>query len=159
MYLAVAKTIATLDRSERHRNVRWHTSGQGLQDGGVLDFGGLRRMHGLIGDFQHGVRVRGEDAGDAVDVPLKVHRNVGSAGERDHLDVEAVLRGELEHPRQRAPAVLGPEVELPAHHRQHAHDRHALSRGPCQVLRGQVFLPVRNVVDESECSDPAPLEG
>ncbi len=66
---------------------------------------------------------------------------------------------EFEHARQSPPAVFRAQIELPAHHRQHAHDRQPLRRRPLQKLRRRRFLAIGNIVDKAKCGDAAPLEG
>ena len=57
------------------------------------------------------------------------------------------------------PSVFRTQIELPAHHRQHAHDGQPLRRRPLQKLRRRRFLAIGNVVDKAKCGDAAPLEG
>ena len=116
-------------------------------------------MDRLVGDLENGVSMRRQDLPQLCNVLLEIDLDVGSAGKGHDLDDDPVPGCQFENARKSPPSVLRTQIELPAHHRQHAHDGQPLRRRPLQKLRRRRFLPIGNVVDKAKCGDAAPLEG
>ncbi len=116
-------------------------------------------MDRLVGDLENSVSMRRQDLPQLRDVLLEIDLDVGGAGKGHDLDDDPVLRRQFENARKSPASVFGTQIELPAHHRQHAHDGQPLRRRPLQKFRRRRFLPIGNIVDKAKCGDAAPLEG
>ena len=96
---------------------------------------------------------------DCLDVLRQIERRARGVGERHHLDEQTPLRRQCQQPRKGAKTFTRIELKQMLRHRQHADDGHLLSTSPIQVGNGLCFTAMRDLLDEPERGDAAPLEG
>ena len=115
-------------------------------------------MCGFVRDFDQPVVVLRYDLADRVELRARIQWRIARTRQRHDLDVKSMLRRNLEQTRQRLAPVLGREIHPSTTHRQHADDGEALAFGPGEKAIDFVLFPPRDVLEQSEGRDAAPLE-